>query len=157
MKELFWLIPDKLAGRPGPDRAYWKLAALRAGGIGAVLSVNDGLLCHPADFRALDISYACIPLSDNAPPQPGDAETCLRALPRAYDFVQQQLTDGRTMMVHCSSGKDRTCLFFAYYLVRAEGLSAEAAIERVMRVRPIALSAPGWDEFALEILRRGAP
>lgn len=154
MKELFWLIPNQLAGRPGPDRAHWNLAALRGGGVGAILSVNDGLLCHPADFRAVDINYACIPLSDNAPPQPGDVETCLRALPQAYDFVQQQLTEGRTTVVHCSSGKDRTGLFLAYYLVRAEGLPIESAIARLMQVRPIALSAWGWDAFAVEVLRR---
>jgi protein-tyrosine phosphatase len=154
MQSLFWLIPDRLAGRPGPDRAQWDLASLRSAGIGAVLSVNDGVLCHPADFRACGLAYACIPLSDNAPPQAGDDATCLRALPSAYAFVQQQLKDGRVTIVHCSSGKDRTGLFLAYYLTRDAGLAAEEAIARVRRVRPIALSALGWHDFALEILRR---
>lgn len=154
MKHLFWLIPDKLAGRPGPDRAPWKLAALREAGIGAVLSVNDGLLCHPEDFQAHGISYACIPLSDNAPPQPGDEEACLRALPAAGAFVREQLANGRITLVHCSSGKDRTGLFLAYHLMRENGMSAAAAIEEVQRVRPIALTAPGWYDFAFEVLRR---
>jgi len=156
MEHLFWLVPDKLAGRPGPDRARWSLASFRAAGVGAVLSVNDGLLCHPEDFSACGIAYACIPLSDNAPPQPGDEDTCLRALPSAYDFVQQQLARNRMTIVHCSSGKDRTGLFLAYYLVRDAGLSAEESIAHVQRVRPIALSALGWHDFALDVLRRCA-
>src|SRR6476659_4617682 len=135
MKHLFWLIPDRLAGRPGPDRAPWNLASMRDAGIGAVLSVNDGLLCHPEDFRAHGISYACVPLSDNAPPQPGDDEACLRALPAAGAFVQKQLSSGRITVVHCSSGKDRTGLVLAYYAMREAGLSPAAAIEEVRRVR----------------------
>lgn len=154
MQNLFVLILGKLAGRPGPDRAPWKLAALRDGGIGAVLSVNDGLLCHPADFRACGIAYSCVPLSDNAPPQPGDDATCLRALPTAYEFVKEHIASGKMTVVHCSSGKDRTGLFLAYYLMREEGVTVQVAIERVKAVRPIALSAIGWDEFAVDVLRQ---
>lgn len=84
MENVFWVIAGKLAGRPGPDRIPWNLAAMRDAGIGAILSVNDGLLCHPEDFEACGIAYACIPLSENAPPQPDDDETCLRALPLAH-------------------------------------------------------------------------
>lgn len=154
MKHVFWLIPDRLAGRPGPDRSPWDLAAMRGAGIGAVLSVNDGSLCHPEDFRSHGIAYACVPLSDNAPPQPGDVEVCLAALPAAHAFVQQQMGAGHATIVHCSSGKDRTGLFLAHYLMREAGLSANRAIEEVRRVRPIAFTAPGWDELAFEVLRR---
>lgn len=154
MDQLFWVIPSVLAGRAGPDRAPWRLERLREAGIGAVLSVNDGLLCHPEDFRAQQIAYTCVPLSPNAPPRPGDEETCRKALPLAYAFVQEQAQSGRATMVHCSSGKDRTGLFLAYYLVRRQALSVEAAIGEIRRVRPIAFSAPGWDAFAVEVLRR---
>lgn len=127
---------------------------MRDAGIGAVLSLNDGLLCHPEDFRALGISYACIPLSDNAPPQPGDDAHCLRALPQASRYVSTQVSLGRVTVVHCSSGKDRTGLFLAYHMMRAEGLSPEEAIESVRRVRPVVLTAIGWHEFARDILSR---
>jgi protein-tyrosine phosphatase len=154
MKEVFWLLPDRLGGRPGPDRVPWKLPALRDAGVGAVLSVNDGLLCHPRDFAACSIAYKCVPLADNAPPQPGDEELCLRALPVAFEFVAAQLEEGRTTVVHCASGKDRTGLFLAYFAMRVEALSVDAAIERVRTVRPIAFSAIGWSEFAVDVLRR---
>lgn len=153
MNHLFWLVPGKLAGRPGPNRVPWDVPSMSRAGVGAVLSVNDGLLCHPEDFAACGIAYACVPLSENAPPEAGDKETCLRALPIAYAFVERQLAEGRVTVVHCSSGKDRTGLFLAYYLMRSAGLSPVAAIEEVQRVRPIALSATGWQEFGLDVLR----
>lgn len=127
---------------------------MRGAGIGAVLSVNDGVLCHPEDFRSHGMAYACIPLSDNAPPQAGDDDVCLRALPAAHAFVGEQLSNGRITVVHCSSGKDRTGLFLAYHLIREGGLSPAEAIEEVRRARPIALTAPGWDDFALDVLSR---
>lgn len=153
MDELFWVVEGKLAGRPGPDLAPWDLAALRAAGIGAVLSVNDGAMCRAEEFAAEGLTYACVPLSDAAPPRPGDREVCVRALPEAYTFVRRQMAEGKAVLVHCTAGKDRTGLFLAYYLVRAWGLAADEAIAQVRRVRPIALSAEGWEEFAREILR----
>ena len=152
MKHVFWLIPGILAGRSGPDREPWDLRELRDAGFGSILSVNDGLLCHQDDMVRAGIDYRCIPLSPNAPPQPGDLEHCQQALPRAFDFVTGMRDLGHTTLVHCSSGKDRTGLFMAYYLLRIQGLSPELAMAQVRAVRPIAFSAFGWEEFAREVL-----
>jgi protein-tyrosine phosphatase len=152
MHKVFWLIPSKLAGRPGPDREPWDAEALHAGGIRAVLSVNDGRSVYPEDFSALEMVYAHIPLSDSAPPRQGDDEICQVALPRAYMFMHEQIGAGNPVLVHCSSGKDRTGLVLAYYLLRETDCSPASAIEKVRAVRPIALSAMGWDRFAFELL-----
>lgn len=152
MRHVFWLVPGVLAGRPGPDREPWNLTEIRQSGFGAVLSVNDGMLCHPEDFASSGIEYQCLPLSPNAPPQPGDLEHCRRILPQAFDFLAAMAESGKATLVHCSSGKDRTGLFMAYYLVRTSGISAKAAMETVRRVRPIAFSALGWEQFVQEIL-----
>ena len=64
----------------------------------------------------------------------------------------EEIASGNPVLVHCRHGKDRTGLFMAYFLRRQSGLSSEDAIERVKKVRPIALTAQGWDEFALEVL-----
>jgi protein-tyrosine phosphatase len=149
--KVFWLIPGRLAGRSGPDRHPWDLASLRRAGIGAILSVNDGLLCHADDFAAHGIAYACVPLSDDAPPLPGDDEYCLTELPLAHAFVQREIAKGHAVVVHCSSGKDRTGLYLCYYLVR-DGASPDEAIDQVRRVRPIALSAQGWEALARRVL-----
>jgi len=153
MDELFWILPGKVAGRPGPDLAPWSLEALRDGGIGAVLSVKDGRLCQPEEFASLGLAYACVPLSDVAPPQPGDDQICREALPRAYAFVEAQLEQGRAVVVQCTAGKDRTGLFLSYFLMQHEGLSASDAIRTVRQFRPTALSAEGWEEHALQVLR----
>lgn len=151
--DLFWLEPGALAGRAGPNRKPWDLEALRRAGITTVLSVNDGESCRPGDFTAAGLGYRCIPFSRHAPPAPGDLEHCVAALGRAYDHVSACIDARERVLVHCSSGKDRTGLFFAYWLGRRHGLAPEAAIARVRAVRPIAFSAAGWDGFAHEVLR----
>lgn len=155
MEHLFWLIPGLIAGRAGPNRQSWDVAKLRQAGIGAVLSVNDGELCHPEDFARVGMVYACMPLSPNAPPRPGDFEYCLRVLPDAYLFVYTQIKNDRPVLVHCSSGKDRTCLLFAYFLMMQEDCAPHEAMARVRAVRPIAFSAEGWEEFAAQVLAAG--
>ncbi len=152
MDKLFWLIPGQLAGRPGPDLEPWNLASIRKGGIGAILSVNEGLLCRPEDFAAAGIAYACVPMPPNAPPLPGDVHICRCALLRAYAFVQAQMEKGHGVLVHCTAGKDRTGLFLSHFLVRYAGLSPDEAIRAVREVRPIALSAPGWEELTRQLL-----
>lgn len=154
MDKLFWVIPGHLAGRPGPDDEPWNLTSLRQAGIRAVLSVNDGRLCDPQEFAASAMAYACYPLSDWVPPQPGDAEHCLAVLPRGYDFVQAHLAQQQPVLVHCSGGNDRTGLFLSYFLVRSAGLSARQAIQQVQSVRSTALSAEGWAGFAQQLLER---
>ena len=156
MKHVFWLVPGAVAGRAGPDQHPWDANELLAGGIGAVLSVNDGAACQRQDFTALGMSYRCIPLSDNAPPLDGDIDHCLDALPEAYDFVRGELDSRRAVLVHCHSGKDRTGLFMCYFLMRESGISVEDAIKAVRRVRPIALSAEGWERLAATVLKAGS-
>jgi protein-tyrosine phosphatase len=155
MKHVFWLVPGALAGRSGPNQDPWTAKELHAGGIGAVLSVNDGAGCHAEEFRALGMSYRCIPLSDNAPPRDGDIEHCLDALPLAYDYVREELDRKRAVLVHCRSGKDRTGLFMCYFLIRESGISVREAMTAVKRARPIALTAEGWEDLARSVLKAG--
>ena len=73
-------------------------------------------------------------------------------LPQQLAFVSAANDAGRTVMVHCTSGKDRTGMFMGYYLMQTEALSVAAAIDKVKRVRPIALTAQDWEEFTREVL-----
>lgn len=152
MNHIFWLVPNLLAGRCGPDSEPWNLDELQQSGIGAVLSVNDGESCDPEEFAQQGLAYSCIPLSRNAPPCDGDLEHCLVALPEALAFAEGNIDRGIPVLVHCVAGKDRTGLFMAYYLMHCEGCSVDQAMERVRAVRPIAFTAEGWNEFAAEVL-----
>ena len=152
MDHIFWVVPNLLAGRCGPNEQPWRLKHLRQSGFGAVLSVNDGELCRPEDFAAGGLAYACIPLSRNAPPCDGDLEYCLGVLPAALAFVEGNIRQRIPVLVHCSAGKDRTGLFMACYLMECEGCSIQQAMERVRTVRSIAFTAEGWDDFAFRVL-----
>ena len=152
MRNVFWLRPGVIGGRTGPNYDMWDPKDLAAGGIGAVLSVNDGELVRPHELAAVGIDYCRVPLSDAAPPQPGDLEICISALPRALSFVVSSIDRRRGVLVHCRSGKDRTGLFLAYYLCVTEGLTPRDAIRELRRVRPIALSAEGWESFSYQVL-----
>ena len=152
MKHLFWVLDGQLCGRSGPNHDPWLAAELRDAGVGAVLSVNNGDLVHPEDFAALEIPYQCTPLSAQAPPRPGDLELCRERLPVAFDFANRHVESGKAVLIHCRQGKDRTGLFMAYFLCKRLDLSPIHAVDRVKGVRPIAFSAEGWDEFALEVL-----
>ncbi len=152
MKHLFWLRRNRIAGRSGPDRDPWRPAQLAAQGIGVVVSVNRAHSVYADDLARAGIDWACYPLSDNAPPRPGDFEHCLQMLPRAVEFLAAAIDSGRVPLVHCSSGKDRTGLTLCHYLCRAEGLAPRDAVRELRRVRPIGLSAPGYEEFALAVL-----
>jgi protein-tyrosine phosphatase len=70
----------------------------------------------------------------------------------AYEYALNQIESGNSVLVHCRHGKDRTGLFMAYFLRQQLGLSTVDAIERVKTVRPIALTAEGWEDFAIELL-----
>lgn len=70
-----------------------------------------------------------------------------------FDRVLNVHLPGREpVLVHCNSGKDRTGLLLAYYMVSRKGLSAKRALKMLRRLKPDALSASGYTEilFALE-------
>ena len=56
MKNVFWLIPGKLAGRTGPNVDPWDARLLKEGGIGAVLSVNHGILVDAEELADYGIT-----------------------------------------------------------------------------------------------------
>ena len=151
MKSVFWLVQDSIGGRAGPLLEPWSVAELRAGGFEAVINLSE----HPSDVAAFDaegIESVWIPLPTDVPPTREARERCVEALPLACAFVTAQIAQRRRVLVHCFAGKDRTGMLLATLLAKTESLSAPAAIERVRRVRPLALSAPGWEALALDVI-----
>ena len=151
MQHIFWLREGKIAGRSGPNTDIWDLDEIRAGGISAILSVNSGEAVHETLLDKLGIGYANIPMSSNAPARDGDREFCLQNIPRAMDFIRENLANG-PVLIHCRAGKDRTGMVMAAYLIEFEGYDAKAAMDKVIEARPIAFTATGWKEFGLEVL-----
>ena len=153
MNHIFWLLPNELCGRPGPNFQPWNAQEFAAAGIRAILSVNSAESVYLDELTPHGIAHKCVPLAANAPPEPGELELCLERLPIAYEFAQEHVKQGSSVLVHCRHGKDRTGLFMAYYLMRRRGLNVVDAINEVKRVRPIAMTAEGWDKFVPRVLQ----
>ncbi len=151
MEHVFWLKEGIIAGRTGPDLNPWNLDKIKARGFSAILSVNSGEAVHETLISNLGIRYSRIPMSSNAPVKEGDEELCLRNLPKAMRFINDNLAHG-PVLVHCRSGKDRTGMVLAAYLVSFEGDSVKDAMNKVLSVRPVAFSAEGWLEFGHNVL-----
>ena len=151
MENVFWLRKEKIAGRSGPNANAWDLEEMKANGFSAILSVNNGEAVHESILSNLGITYSNIPMSSNAPVRDGDKKLCLENLPKAMEFFRKNLMKG-PVLVHCHSGKDRTGMVLAAYLVEFEEYNVMEAMEEVIAVRPIAFSAEGWMEFVQEVL-----
>jgi protein-tyrosine phosphatase len=153
MKSVFWLIRDSVGGRPGPEWEPWSLSELRGAGFAAVLNLSE----HPPDvvaFTAAGIETSWVPLPTDVPPTMESQARCMEALPRAFAFVSAQIAKNRRVLVHCHAGKDRTGMLLAVLLAKTEGLTAQAAIAKLRKVRPLAITAPGWEALALEVIPR---
>jgi protein-tyrosine phosphatase len=153
MKSVFWLVRDAIGGRPGPQLEPWSITELRAAGFDAVINLSE----HPSDFEAFaaaGMEASWVPLPTDVPPTKKSEEQCVEALPRAFAFVSAQMSKGRRVLVHCHAGKDRTGILLAVIVAKKESLSARAAIQRVREVRPFAITAPGWETLALQVIPR---
>ena len=151
MEHVFWLRKGKIAGRSGPNTNSWDLNEIKANGFSAILSVNNGEAVHESILSGLGIAYSNIPMSSNAPVRKGDSELCLKNLPKAMNFIKENMLNG-PVLIHCRSGKDRTGMVLAAYLIEFEGYDVKAAMEKVIEVRPIAFSAEGWMDFVPVVL-----
>lgn len=88
--------------------------------------------------------YRAEPLLDFAGlPEPDLLESLAR-------WVHEQREAGRTVLIHCEAGQNRSGLVTALYLIRFRGLDPEAAIELIQEKRgPNAL----WNGSFLRYLR----
>lgn len=154
MEQVFWLIEGRLAGRPGPVQAPWDAAALRAGGLDAVLSLNSQ--ADADELAAAGLAHHLLPMPPVLPLAGVLQDTLLDSLEPVLARVHQEVAAGRSVLLHCHAGKDRTGLAMTAYLVRYEGLGVEEAIARVRAVRPIAMSAPGYLDTARRFAAREA-
>jgi protein-tyrosine phosphatase len=153
VKNVFWIIPNKLAGRSGPDQEAWSLVELRAGGIGSVLNVSE---FEPDwnEFKSANLDAAWIPLPNSYPATSETEVECLEILPNAYNYLLSHLEAGSTVLVHCSWGRDRTGLVLAHYLSRSLDLAPKEAISLIRQKRPKAITAEGWEDMAISIIEQ---
>ena len=151
MREVFWLIPDQLAGRPGPEYRTWSLEELRANGFITVINLSETAPDRSLFFAA-GIQAHWIPLPGPVPADSSAESACRSSLPIVYEAIAHSLSHNSPTLVHCFAGLDRTGLALAYFLARAQGLDASSAIATLRRAQPRALRTTGWEDMALSTI-----
>ena len=146
MNHVFWLIDGMLAGRPGPVLEPWDASELYDGGLRVVLSLNTEAV--PSELASAGLRHRSMPMPPILPLTIPFQDFLLNELEEILPILHEELTAGQPTMIHCHAGKDRTGLVMTAFLVRYRGLLIEDAIARVRAVRPIAMSAPGYQATA---------
>ncbi|QBF84943.1 protein phosphatase [Shewanella maritima] len=151
MEHVFWLEEGQLAGRSGPNKHPWDLQQLKQEGFAAIASLNDGAACDSQQLKTLDIAHQIFNLPDNIPPKPEDLAVCVELLPKVIAFIDEQRQQGKTVLLHCRSGINRTELVMAYYLMR-NGAAPVHAVSQTRVASGLAFDADGWDQFVYDVL-----
>ena len=53
----------------------------------------------------------------------------------AVDYVDNEIRNGKPVLVHCNGGSGRTGTLLGAYIMKKEGLSADQAIRKVQEIR----------------------
>jgi atypical dual specificity phosphatase len=124
-ENLWWVIPDKLAGVRKPEAQ--EITELQTAGIGAIVSVMD----DPSNldlYQESSLPYLWSPTKGGTAPSPEQIQE-LQA------FIQTQNDLGQAVAVHCTSGRRRTGTILAAYLIQT-GLSYTEAMQTVLEANP---------------------
>ncbi|MCP4542041.1 MAG: hypothetical protein GY832_33360 [Chloroflexi bacterium] len=141
MKAIYWLLPDLLAGRPGPGMSSWDLEGIWNEGLRTIITLIRG--DEPA-IQATGFRHYQVPLNSWLAILPCTRQRLVQRMLPVIDLVAAEVAAGRPTLVHCYAGKDRTGAILAGYLIRYQGLSPEEAFRLLRQINPRAMTAPGF-------------
>ena len=135
-ESLWWVMPGKLAGMRKPEGD--ELDTLKALGIEAIVSVMD----DPTNldlYESAEIPYRWFPTKGGTAPTQEQVEAFCA-------FVDEQITWGGAIAVHCSSGRRRTATFLGAYLILT-GASYDQAVDAIAIANPAVEMCPAQLDF----------
>ena len=95
----------------------------------------EPVLCQHRD----DIDAAYIPLIDG----PGNKSQDLRD---TFEFIDEVVSEGEKILVHCHAGRSRSVIVVARYLMEKQVMSRTKALAKIEAKREIYLS-PGIEDL----------
>jgi atypical dual specificity phosphatase len=116
-----------LGGAPTEPRDY---RFLRDHGINAVVNIRAERKDDLAFYARHDITHLQLKVYDMLVPESADLET-------GSAFIEQQVQDGRTVLVHCAKGRVRSAVLLAAWLIKYRGLTWEEAVALLKAQRPL--------------------
>ena len=135
-----WVLNDELAGSQGPA-SLDDLSFLYHQGVRAVIRMEERTIAADSGNDS-DLVDMFEPVPDFTPPG-------LDQIQRMIEFIDQQTSEQRPVVVSCYAGIGRTGTVLACYLVH-RGASAADAIERVRELRPGSVQTPEQEAAVLQ-------
>ena len=107
-----------------------------------IINEVDAILClkpECCDENNTEIDILALPFIDGA----GNDK---RLIKEAVEYINDIVSDGERILVHCHAGRSRSVCIVARYLMIFEGLTRYQAVAKIQAKREIYLS-PGIEEI----------
>ena len=120
-----WLIEEKLAGSGIPTSLHefdWLLTQ----GVKSIVTMTENPL---PDEWTNKIDYLHVPTADFHAPD-------MEGIDSAVEFIQNQIKNEQSVMVHCAAGLGRAGTILACYFIKYQNYSSKDAIEKIRKERP---------------------
>jgi atypical dual specificity phosphatase len=140
-----WVIEDKLAGS-GMPMTYSQYLWVVTHGIKTIVTIREVPLPRQWFSDDNSVDYFHLRVEDYGAPS-------LEEMDNTVDYIQQQISYKKPVMVHCAAGRGRTGTILAAYLIKKENLTADQAIKRIRSIRPGSIQSDR-QELALDMYEK---